>query len=129
MTPNASPAALAQLSLRYRLAAAAAETYFEEGFTVVLEDVVAGQLLSEYVELVRSRPLHVVVLVPSVKAIATREAARDADGYTRFSVEELYRSFMEETPRIGLWVDSSGQTPEQTVQEILSRSDHALMPA
>jgi hypothetical protein len=28
----------------------------------------------------------------------------------------------EETPRLGLWIDSSGQTPEQTVEEILERA-------
>jgi len=28
----------------------------------------------------------------------------------------------EETPRLGLWIDSSGQTPEQTVEGILERA-------
>ena len=43
MTPNPSPEALEQLRLRYRLAAAAADEYFEAGFSVALEDVVAGR--------------------------------------------------------------------------------------
>jgi len=38
-TPDASPEALDQLRLRYRLAA----SYFDAGFTVALEDVVAGR--------------------------------------------------------------------------------------
>jgi hypothetical protein len=37
MTPHASPEATAQLRLRYRLAAAAADTYSQADFTVVLE--------------------------------------------------------------------------------------------
>lgn len=42
MTPDAAPEAVEQLRLRYRLAAAAADAYFEAGFFVALEDVVAG---------------------------------------------------------------------------------------
>jgi len=122
MTPEASPEALAQLRLRYRLTAAAADAYFAAGFTVVAEDVVAGELLAEYGELIRARPLHVVVLMPSPAAIASREAAREVTAYARFSIDELYRLFAEETPRLGLWIDSSRQTPAQTVDEILARA-------
>ena len=56
MTPDASPEALEQLRLRYRLGAAAADIYFEAGFTVALEDVVAGPLLG-YRTMIRSRPV------------------------------------------------------------------------
>src|SRR4051794_18701131 len=54
-----------QLRLRYRLAAAAAEAYFDAGFTVALEDVAVGPLLGEYPTIIRRRPCHVVVLLPS----------------------------------------------------------------
>src|SRR3954453_16850145 len=37
MTPDPSPEALAQLRLRYQIAAAAADSYFEAGFSVVVE--------------------------------------------------------------------------------------------
>ena len=63
MTPHASPEAAAQLRLRYRLAAAAADTYSQAGFTVVLEDVIAGPLLGEYRTSIHSRPCHVIVLI------------------------------------------------------------------
>ena len=125
MTPDATVEALAQLRLRYRVAAAAADTYREEGFTVVLEDVIAGPLLADVVELVRSRPLHVVVLLPSTETIAGREASRETAGYTHFSVEQLHRAFVADTPRLGHWIDTSAQTPEQTVDEILVRTTPA----
>src|SRR5215203_7388396 len=76
MTPDPSPEAVEQLRLRYRLAAAAADTYVEAGFSVALEDVVAGPLLGDYRTAIRSRPCHVIVLLPSLKAVAAREAAR-----------------------------------------------------
>jgi len=128
MTPGASTEALRQLRLRYRIAALAVDEYAAAGFTVIVEDVVAGPLLTEVVDLIRSRPLHVVVLVPSVDAIAAREAARDASGYASFSVEQLHGGFVDGTPRLGVWLDTSGQKPEQTVDAILARTGEAQVP-
>lgn len=128
MKPRGSTEALRQLRLRYRIAALAADEYAAAGFTVVVEDVVAGPLLTEAVELVRSRPLHVVVLLPSVETVAARETARDQTGYARFSVEQLHRGFAAGTPRLGLWLDTSQQAPEQTVEEILARAGEARVP-
>jgi hypothetical protein len=77
MTPEPTREALDQLSLRYRLAATAADAYFEAGFAVVWEDVVAGPMLEQTLALVRSRPFHVVVLLPSPETVAARDAARE----------------------------------------------------
>src|SRR5919106_422119 len=121
MTPDPSPEALEQLRLRYRLAAAAADSYCEAGFTVALEDVVAGQLLGEYRTLIRSRPCNVIVLMPSLEAVVARDAARQHQGYTQWTVEELYEGFAAGTPRVGLWLDTSDQAPDETVEEILDR--------
>ncbi len=122
MTPDPLPRAVEQLRFRYRLAASAADAYFDAGFTVAVEDVVAGPLLAEYVELIRSRPLHVVVLMPSIEAIAARDNARGVGAYTHFPIDELHDGFATGTPRIGLWLDTSEQTPDQTVHEILART-------
>jgi hypothetical protein len=123
MTPEPSREALTQLRLRYRLAALVADTYFDAGFTVVLEDVIAGPLLEECSGLIRSRPLHVVVLLPTLQAVSVRDASRTDTGYADWSVEELHDAFAQDTPRIGHWLDNSGQSPEQTVQEILRLTD------
>jgi cytidylate kinase len=122
MTSSPTPEALAQLRLRYRLSAMVADTYFGEGFAVVVEDVVAGPLLAEFADLIRSRPLHVVVLLPSMETVASRAAARETSGYEHWSVERHYEGFVSDTPRIGLWLDTSEQTPEQTVDDILART-------
>ena len=123
MTPDPSAQALEQLRLRLRLAATAADAYFDAGFDVALEDVVAGPLLEEYLELVRSRPCHVVVLLPSPEAVAAREAAREQKGYLgRWTVEDHHAAFANTTPRVGLWLDTSDLTPEATVDEILART-------
>jgi predicted RNase H-like nuclease/chloramphenicol 3-O-phosphotransferase len=122
ITPDLAPEALAQLRLRYRLAAMVVDAYFQAGFTVVLEDVIAGPLLPECIELIRGRPLHVVVLLPPIETVVARETSREAAGYTSWPVEELYEGFVSGTPRLGLWLDTSGQAPAETVEEILARS-------
>ena len=106
MTPGYSQAALDQLKLRYRLAAATAEAYFAAGFSVVVQDNIYGPDLIDFIQLICSRPLYVVVLCPRAEVVLAREASRGKRGYGEWTVEELDREFREKTPRIGLWLDT-----------------------
>lgn len=115
----------AQLRLRYRLSAAAADAYAEAGFTAVVQDVVLGVDLAAYVRLVRTRPLYVVVLEPSAAAVAAREAGRAKTGYGAWTVERLDGELRARTPRIGLWVDSSELSVGETVEAILAGRERA----
>jgi len=124
MTAEPSEEAWRQLRLRYSLGAATADAYFEAGFSVVVQDVVIGSVLQEYVDMIRSRPLCVVVLAPSTDAVAARESERDKIAYGTGGpgIDALDRALREDTPRLGLWLDTSEQTPEQTVDEIVARA-------
>jgi chloramphenicol 3-O-phosphotransferase len=125
VTAEPTDEALRQLRLRYRLAAMTTDAYFEAGFTVVTQDVILGEHLAEMVDLIRSRPLLVVVLAPSPAAVEARHAAREAAqgkiAYSRWTVEQLDHGLRHGTPRLGLWLDTSNQTPAQTVDGILAR--------
>jgi chloramphenicol 3-O-phosphotransferase len=127
MGPDPSEAALGQLDLRYRLATAAADAYADAGFTVILQDVVVGSWLPRYIERLRTRPRRVVVLHPRPDVVAAREATRTKTGYRRIDLEQFWRLVDDETPRVGLWVDSSRQSPGETTAEILARLDEALV--
>ena len=118
MRAEPSGEAVRQIHLRYRLAADAAKTYFDNGFTVVLQDNYYGEELPRMLDFLAGYPVRVAVLCPDVEAVRAREAARGKVGYTGFSVEDLYAGFMQDTPRIGFWIDTSNQTPDQTVGEI-----------
>ncbi|MFC7646432.1 AAA family ATPase [Streptosporangium lutulentum] len=122
MTPDPRQEALRQLHLRYLLAASTADAYREAGFTAVVQDIVIGPELGRFVSLVRSRPLIVVVLAPDARTVARRDLERPKDGYREWTVEQLDQGLREGTPRIGLWLDTSGQTSAQTVEEILDRA-------
>jgi cytidylate kinase len=123
MTAPPSAEAWRQLRLRYRLGAAVADAYHDAGFSVVVQDVVIGPVLAEYAEMIRARPLVVVVLAPQPEVVARREAQRGkvAYGEGRNTIADLDAALREETPRIGLWLDTSHQTAEQSVDEIVAR--------
>ncbi len=123
MTVDPSPAALRQLGLRYRLGARTADAYFQQGFSVVVQDIVLGPDLVNYANAIKSRPLVVVVLAPRPEVVAEREAARTKIAYRdgHHSIDELCSVLRFETPRLGLWLDTSKQTPEETVDEIIRR--------
>jgi GrpB-like predicted nucleotidyltransferase (UPF0157 family) len=84
-----------------RLAAAAADEYFQAGFTVALEDVVAASLLGDYRTMIRSRPCHVIVLDDGSDTV---------------------------TPRVGLWLDTTNLSPEKIVDAILAQTSSARSP-
>jgi predicted kinase len=124
--PGAGDEAEAQLRLRYRLSAATADAYAEAGFTAVVQDVVLGEDLRTYAALVRTRPLYVVVLAPRPEAVAAREAERSKTGYGgAWTVGTLDEALRTRTPRVGLWLDTSELTVEQTVAAILAERERA----
>lgn len=127
MSAAPSPEAWEQLRLRYRLGAATADAYHAAGFSVVVQDVVIGAVLREYVDMLHARPRFVVVLVPRPDVVAAREAARAKVAYREGAptIEALDHALRHETPRVGLWLDSSEQSPEQTVDEIIERAEEA----
>jgi hypothetical protein len=87
--------------------------------------VIAGEMLPAVAGLVRGRPLHLVVLLPRPEVVAARNVARATDGYEHWSLEALYHLFENETPQVGLWLDTSELTPEQSVGAILASTREA----
>ena len=122
MTPDPTDEALRQLRLRHQLTATVSDAYLQAGFTVIAQDVILGGYLAEMTTLIRGRPLLVIVLAPSQAAIAEREQARGKDAYDTWAIGQLDDVLRRETPRLGLWLDTSGQSAAQTVDEIMSRA-------
>ena len=120
-----SPVALAQLHLRYQIAAAAANLYMAAGFTVVYQDIIIGPDLAEVVQFYPNDPLYVIVLCPNPTVVAAREANRHKTGYGAMMVDDLDRVFRAETPRLGFWLDNSQLTVDETVDAILANLEQA----
>ena len=118
------------LDVRYRLSALVADEYAAAGLTTVVQDNIYGADVEAWIDRVRARPVHLVVLRPSVAVIEQRDAERRAstgkvayrDGFTPAINDEHVAG----TPRdMGLWLDTSAQSPEATVDEIVERAAEA----
>lgn len=128
MTPVPSEEALRQLRLRYEAAALIAQHYASAGFDFVYSDIVLGTYVTEWLDSIRGAERHLVVLAPSVDAIVARELGRGKDSYRDWrepggSLSDAVRKLgvaLGETPRRGLWLDTSDETPVETVDRILA---------
>lgn len=117
--PAPSGEAAEQLALRYRNGALLAKSFFEVGFTVVLDDIVIGPWLDIHREALAGIPWSLVVLVPDIEAVKSRNAGREKNIFDTWGYLDRY--LREQMQDIGLWVDSTAQTVEETVDEILAR--------
>jgi chloramphenicol 3-O-phosphotransferase len=125
VVPGGDEEAVEQLRLRYRVSAATANLYAGAGWTAVVQDVVLGEHLAPYLGAISTRPLYLVVLAPTPEAVARREAGRAKSGYGSWTVGVLDHVLRDRTPRLGLWLDTSAQSPEETVDAILAGLDRA----
>jgi hypothetical protein len=128
MRPGAGEAELRQLLLRYQGALAVAAVYLDAGFDVVVEDVIIGPVLREFLALVPVAELHLVFLDPDPTAVADRDRGRGKTGYGgHWDVGQLHDVLRLETPRRGLWLDSTGLSAEQAVDAILGDLSASLV--
>ena len=126
MSPHGDPEAERQLALRHRLTAHTANAYADAGFSVVVQDLFVGASLAPFLEQITARPISLVMLAPDVSTVMRREAERVKVGYgDLWSIRDFDHKVRTETPHIGLWLDSSKQTPDETVDEILARLGEA----
>ncbi len=134
MGPDADKEAERQLALRYRHGALLSESFVREGYVAVHADNIYGPSVERHVRSLRC-PRSLIVLRPRPDVIAQRELDRGTSAYERWippggSVLDAVTRFDEwvaETPRIGLWIDSSDLTVEETVNEVLDRWDEAAV--
>jgi gluconate kinase len=132
MADPPSDEARSQLVHRYRNGLMLARSFVEAGFVAVHVDNIYGADVAEYLSGVDGSK-SLVVLRPRPEIVAQRELARGANAYQGWStagrsiVDTIgqFDEWLSASPAVGLWVDSSDQTPEQTVDEILERWDDA----
>jgi chloramphenicol 3-O-phosphotransferase len=120
--------AAVQLRLRLRNMCLLGRSFYEAGFTVVLDDIITGKRLDDVREDLAGVDFLFVMLTPSKEVVREREAGRGSELWREW--EWLTESIEQTTERVGLWLDTSSQSPEETVDEIIRRAwDEALVPA
>ena len=134
MSGDESAEADRQLALRYRNGALLCESFVHEGFMAVHAENMYGPIVERHLRSLRcARAL--VVLRPRPEVIEQRERERGSNAYRAWIppggslLEAIGRfdAWVGEIPRLGLWIDSSDLTVNQTVDHVLDSWTEALV--
>lgn len=115
-----------QMRLRRRNMCLLADSYAADGFVPVMDDVVTRRgELDLIVDLLKTRPIYMFVLAPDLEIAAKRDAER------QFSVLDAWRHLDAEMRSdlgdVGLWLDTSALTAEETLTAVRDRRDEARL--
>ena len=117
----------AQLELRRTNICLLADSFAGAGFLPIIDDVVvAPSVLDGYRRRLKTRPLLLVELVPRLDVVQARD--RDRDKHVFSIWRHLDTQLQTSMPRVGLWIDTSDMTAEQTVDAIAANLDEARIP-
>jgi predicted kinase len=118
-----------QLDLRLKNLCLLGRSFFEAGFTVVLDDILMGERWQQLQETLHDLPFSLVVLAPQVEIVASqrdRNRAKAPQGHAWATyLDYALRSTMA---GVGFWIDTSEQTPEETVALILQHLGSEQQP-
>jgi predicted kinase len=114
-----SPEAAQQLRLRLHNACTLGLSFVAAGFSAVVDDIVIGERVDDLLEELAGRRFVFVMLTPRPEVVRERERGRGTRLWTDW--EWLTEEIERRTRRIGLWLDTSDQTPAETVAAILAR--------
>jgi predicted kinase len=128
MRPDPGEPELHQLLLRYQGALAVAAIYLDAGFDVVVEDVIIGPMLPKFLAFAPVPEVYLVFLDPAATAVADRDRGRSKTGYDGdWNIGQLRDVLHVETDRLGLWLDSTELSAEETVDRILGNLGASLV--
>jgi predicted kinase len=111
-----------QLLLRLKNMCLLGRSFFKAGFTVVLDDIIMGDRWHQLRAELHDIPFSLVVLAPHVDVVVQQRDMNRSKG-SQGSAWAVYLDHVLRTTmtNIGLWIDTSEQTPEETVEQILQR--------
>jgi len=119
-THNVTGEAGRRLRLRLHNMCLLGRSFSDAEFTVVIEDVIIGWRVDELLDELRAVEFFFVMLTPGAEAVRARERGRGTRLFEEW--KWMHDTIAHATPRIGLWLDSSVQTPEETVDAIMRRA-------
>lgn len=125
--PNPDPAEWdRQMVLRRQNMCLLADSYARADFVPVMDDVVTHRSeLDLHLQLLSERPLYFIVLAPDLEVAAERDASREE------SVLDMWRHLDAELRAglagVGLWLDTSQMSVDDTIAAVIERQDEALL--
>ena len=117
-----------QIELTVRNQAILAKSYADSGFTPVCDNVFGRRQLGIFLNLLKGYQVHLVNLTADFTVIQDRNMKRileeKFDNPDRWT---LLFTLTSELSGIGLWIDNSLRTPEETVDHILNYKNDAMI--
>lgn len=109
-----------QYLLRLKHMCLLGRSFYEAGFAVVLDDIILGESWPYVQSCLQDVPYALIVLAPRVEVVAgqrdrSREKQPLGEAWAAY-LDGVLRATMTGT---GYWVDSSEQTPDETVAQVL----------
>lgn len=124
-TRDMSPEAAAQLALRLHNACLLARSFHGAGFSAVIDDIVIGPRLEALIQELRGVTFGFVMLLPDYEVVPRRWVEMSSPFAETFGwIDDEIR---HRTRRVGLWLDTSSQSPAETVADIMSRLDETVV--
>ncbi|MEI7478696.1 MAG: AAA family ATPase [Actinomycetes bacterium] len=119
---DTTPEAKRQLELRLRHACLLAKSFVREGFFAIIDDIIHGQRFVELASELEGVPFTFVMLHRDYEELRSTWVAMgspfvDAWKWVQDEIEH-------DTPRIGLWLDNSTLTEQETVTKIMDYLEH-----
>ncbi|GHO57602.1 phosphotransferase-like protein [Ktedonobacter robiniae] len=109
-----------QYRLRLKHMCLIGKSFLEAGFTVVLDDIITGEDWPEVQTHLQGTTYSLIVLAPRVEVVAQirdkSRAKRPLGKAWALYLDQVLRTTMEGG---GHWIDTSEQTPDETVDQIL----------
>ena len=113
--------AASQLRLRLRHLCLLGRSFFSAGFSTVLDDIIIGERWRELQDELKGLPFTLIVLAPSPEVVLRRDREREKTSQESDWISYLDAELRRTMTGVGLWMESSDQSPEETVQSILDR--------
>ena len=123
--PDLTPESERQLRLRTTHGCQLADSFAAAGFCAVLDDIFIGDRIAHLRADLHTRPFHFVMLNPSLQKLRGRNASRAKRDVFHQSAA-LFEIVQSQTPRVGLWLDTSALDAAQTLQKILASLSSAV---
>jgi predicted kinase len=109
-----------QLRLRLTHACLLGRSFVAAGITAVVDDIVIGSRLDDLLEELAGQRFVFVMLTPRLDVVRERERGRGTNLWQQW--EWLDDEVRTKTRRIGLWLDTSDLSVDETVDLILARA-------
>lgn len=106
-----------QYRLRWKNCVDLTRNFYDEDFTVILEQVATPEWIEHFIREVAPRELSIITLLPSVETALKRDLER---AQKHVAQKYCWLDSVLRSRQVGYWLDSTDLSVEQTVQAILS---------